>query len=165
MSEYLSPQNLESTSSTTQESAPAAFVSESPTPPFPATQPQQDAAPAREYKATDNEHLHMAIEERLREERDAWQARVHGWREEAIQDPTLGGDKLASNVARAQMALKRFDENNMVGQLLQESGYGNHPDIIRFFMRIAATLEEDGLVSGNPARELPPLEERMYANW
>ena len=51
------------------------------------------------------------------------------------------------------------------GDVLEESGYGNHPEILRFFNRIADALMEDSLVRGEAGGSMPPLEERMYAGW
>ena len=67
--------------------------------------------------------------------------------------------------ARAQLALDRFDESKRIGQLLEQTGYGNNPDVLRFFNRLADALMEDGLVQGQAGGSMPPLEERMYAGW
>ena len=91
--------------------------------------------------------------------------RLVAWREEVAQDPQLGGVHMAANVARAQLALDRFDQGRHIGKLLEESGYGNHPEVLRFFNRVADALMEDSLVRGEPGGGMPPLEERMYAGW
>lgn len=51
------------------------------------------------------------------------------------------------------------------GRLLEESGYGNHPAVLRFFSRLADSLLEDSLPGSEGGGSLPPLEERMYAGW
>ena len=68
-------------------------------------------------------------------------------------------------MARAQLALDRFDEGKRIGQLLEQTGHGNNPDVLRFFNRLADALMEDGLVQGQTGGAMPPLEERMYAGW
>ena len=65
--------------------------------------------------------------------REQWQGQVSQWRQEVAQDPHLGGNNMAASVARAQLALDRFDQNKHIGRLLEESGYGNHPEVLRFF--------------------------------
>ena len=109
------------------------------------------------------------IEQRLlqheAERREQWQGQVSQWRQEVAQDPHLGGDNMAASVARAQLALDRFDQGKHIGRLLEDSGYGNHPDVLRFFNRVADALMEDSLVRGEPGGGMPPLEERMYAGW
>ena len=107
--------------------------------------------------------------QRLREheasQRQQWQEQVNQWRKQATEDPQLGGDNLPTTVARAQLALDRFDEGKRIGQLLEQTGYGNNPDVLRFFNRLADALMEDGLVQGQAGGSMPPLEERMYAGW
>ena len=87
------------------------------------------------------------------------------WRQEVADDPQLGGEHLAATVARAQLALDRFDTDKSIGRLLEESGYGNHPAVLRFFSRLADSLLEDSLPGSEGGGSLPPLEERMYAGW
>lgn len=67
--------------------------------------------------------------------------------------------------AAAQLALDRFDTDKSIGRLLEESGYGNHPAVLRFFSRLADSLLEDSLPGSEGGGSLPPLEERMYAGW
>ena len=80
-------------------------------------------------------------------------------------DSELGGDNLTASVARAQLALVRFDQDKSIGRLLEQSGYGNHPAVIRFFNRMADALMEDTPALGQPGGDMAPLEERMYAGW
>ena len=94
-----------------------------------------------------------------------WQQQVEQWRQEVADDPQLGGEHLAATVARAQLALDRFDTDKSIGRLLEESGYGNHPAVLRFFSRLADSLLEDSLPGSEGGGSLPPLEERMYAGW
>lgn len=98
-------------------------------------------------------------------QRQDWLRQVDQWRRDVAADPELGGDNLAASVARAQLALNRFDADGRIGRLLEQSGYGNHPAIIRFFNRLADGLMEDSLPRSRPDQPLQPLEERMYAGW
>lgn len=94
-----------------------------------------------------------------------WRARVEAWRDEVAADPELGGERFEASVARAQLALGRFDEGGRIGRLLEASGYGNHPDILRFFNRLADAVMEDVPAPGSAEGALAPLEERMYPGW
>ncbi len=98
-------------------------------------------------------------------QREQWRARVEAWRDEVAHDPELGGERFEASVARAQLALGRFDTGGRIGRLLESSGYGNHPDIVRFFNRLADAVMEDVPAPGTPEGGLAPLEERMYPNW
>lgn len=106
---------------------------------------------------------HLRQTDALRRAR--WQQQVEQWRQEVADDPQLGGEHLAATVARAQLALDRFDTDKSIGRLLEESGYGNHPAVLRFFSRLADSLLEDSLPGSEGGGSLPPLEERMYAGW
>lgn len=127
-----------------------------------AVQESQPSQPAREAAASPQEIL--LAEQNMQQA--AWNAQVERWREEISSDPELGGERLNGTVARAQNALNRFDsEDRFIASLLQESGYGNHPQVLRFFTRIADSLAEDNFSAGGRGGILPPLEERMYAGW
>lgn len=130
------------------------------------------AAAGAESSAQANEQAKSQADpfaQRLREheagQRQQWQEQVNKWRKEATEDPQIGGANLPATVARAQLALDRFDESKRIGQLLEQTGYGNNPDVLRFFNRLADALMEDGLVQGQAGGSMPPLEERMYAGW
>ena len=105
------------------------------------------------------------VRRREEEQRAHWLSRVDAWRDEVARDAELGGERLEASIARAQLALGRFDESGRIGRLLQASGYGNHPDIVRFFNRLADAVMEDVPAPGSPEGGLAPLEERMYAGW
>ena len=144
-------------------SAPA-----SPTPPASAGTPQAGESPAGASPDTPEPQADP-FAQRLREhevnQRQQWQEQVNQWRRQATEDPQIGGANLPATVARAQLALDRFDDGKRIGQLLEQTGYGNNPDVLRFFNRLADALMEDGLVQGQAGGAMPPLEERMYAGW
>lgn len=131
--------------------------------------PQEGPAPADGPQATPDDDEAARLEAHLRrtdaQRRARWQQQVEQWRQEAAGDPELGGEHLAASVARAQLALDRFDTDKSIGRLLEESGYGNHPAVLRFFNRLADSLLEDSLPGSEGGGSLPPLEERMYAGW
>ncbi|SDF40890.1 hypothetical protein [Desulfovibrio legallii] len=130
----------------------------------PAAAPSAEGVPAPDAPAQDP--FAQKLQEHEAAQRAAWQAQVDQWRREAAQDPHLGGENLAASVARAQLALDRFDPDRHIGRLLEETGYGNNPAVLRFFNNVADALMEDGLVRGEPhSAVMPPLEERMYAGW
>lgn len=133
--------------------------------------PAEDALPSEtradgiDAETAFNERFTARLRQHENEQRMRWQAQVEQWRQEVARDPHLGGDNLPASVARAQLALDRFDHDRSIGRLLEQSGYGNHPAVIRFFNRMADALMEDNPALGRPEQEMPPLEERMYAGW
>ncbi|MBD5416513.1 MAG: hypothetical protein HDR50_02335 [Desulfovibrio sp.] len=125
----------------------------------------QEAASPEAGAADDAARMEGVLREREAAQREQWRARVESWRDEVARDPELGGERFEASVARAQLALGRFDEGGRIGRLLESSGYGNHPDIVRFFNRLADAVMEDVPAPGTPEGGLAPLEERMYPNW
>lgn len=109
--------------------------------------------------------LEQRLEAHLAAQRADWQARQEGWRAQVERDPELGGEHLEGTITRARLALQRFDADGSIARLLDASGYGNHPAIVRFFSRLADAVMEDAPVAGRPGGSLAPLEERMYAGW
>lgn len=144
-----------------QEAARRESVAQSlPLPPVP---PEMHAGPQPAADSADP--FAQRLSEHWQERRKQWAEQVAQWRRAVADDPQLGGDRLPVTVARAQLALDRFDEGKFIGRLLEQSGYGNNPEVLRFFNRIADALMEDGLVRGQANAAMPPLEERMYAGW
>ena len=85
------------------------------------------------------------------------------WADSARTDKEFGGDKLGENLAVAKKALDSFGSPEL-RTLLNESGLGNHPEVIRFMVRAGKAISEDGLVQGtrsvaaqgDPAKRLFP---------
>jgi len=69
------------------------------------------------------------------------------WPEEAKKDPEVGGEKFAENVEFAKRAFKKFGSEKF-NEILNESGYGNHPELIRTFSRIGKAMSNDTLIHG-----------------
>ena len=130
---------------------------------------QEDAEAAQAPCQPEGDNRQAQLEalwlRREQEQQAQWRARVESWREETARDAELGGERFESSVARAQLALARFDQGGKIGRLLEASGYGNHPDIVRFFNRLADAVMEDVPAPGSADAGLAPLEERMYAHW
>ncbi len=84
------------------------------------------------------------------------------WAESAKTDKEFGGDKLPENIATAKKALDTFGSPELK-KLLNESGLGNNPEVIRAFYRAGKAISEDKFVGGkgappdaNDARSLYP---------
>lgn len=74
------------------------------------------------------------------------QART-AWADDARSDKEFGGDKLDANLAIAQKAMTTFGTPEL-RTLLNESGLGNHPEVIRAFFRAGKAISEDRMVNG-----------------
>lgn len=69
------------------------------------------------------------------------------WAEEAKADKEFGGDKLNDSLSHAKRAMDQFATDDLKS-LLNETGMGNHPEVVRFFVRVGKATSEDGFVSG-----------------
>lgn len=74
---------------------------------------------------------------------------VHqGWQEASNADKEFGGDKLKENLGVARKALDNFGTPEL-RTLLEETGMGNHPEVIRLLYRAGKAISEDKFVGGN----------------
>jgi hypothetical protein len=69
------------------------------------------------------------------------------WAAQATSDKEFGGDKLNENLAVAQRAMTTFATPELT-KLLNDTGLGNHPEVIRFMVRAGKAISEDGVVTG-----------------
>lgn len=92
-------------------------------------------------------------------------ATVKEWGDQSKTDKEFGGDNLDANLAIAKKAVDTFG-SDAFKQLLTSSGLGNHPEVIRTFLKAGKAISGDSFVkSGNPASTNgASLAERMYPN-
>lgn len=70
------------------------------------------------------------------------------WAQQAQSDKEFGGDKLQENLAVAKKALDSFGTPELRA-LLNESGLGNNPEVIRFMFRAGKAISEDTFVGNS----------------
>lgn len=94
----------------------------------------------------------------------ALEALRSGWRDELAQDKEIGGDKLAESMATARKSFQQFGGDDAL-KLLDESGLGDHPAIVRMFYKVGKAISEDTFVAaGNsPGQQTNPAK-IMYPN-
>ena len=76
---------------------------------------------------------------------------VQAWEEASRNDPDFGGEKLQENLAIANRALEAYDPQGEIRAMLAETGYGNHPALVRFFLAIGRDLSPDRMVGAGGA--------------
>lgn len=91
-------------------------------------------------------------EQALKQLNDSYAATVADWAKEAKADPEIGGAKFDESRQLAAKALDHFgaksekndkgEETNPFRKMLNESGLGNHPVMLRMFRNIGASLSE-----------------------
>jgi hypothetical protein len=84
------------------------------------------------------------------------------WAAMSQADKEFGGDKLQENLGVAKRGRDALASPDF-RKFLNESGLGNHPEMIRVFYRAGQMLAEDKLVTGNKAAgSEKSMAERLY---
>ena len=90
-----------------------------------------------------------------------------GWVSDSQADQEFGGENLNDNLEIAKTALDAFG-NDALKSLLVETGFGNHPEIIRFMYRAGKAISEDSYVGNsegaNYSRDNGPKDFNAIAN-
>lgn len=73
---------------------------------------------------------------------DAFNQLMNDWQEQSKNDKEFGGDKFEENVKVARVAIDKFGTPELK-QLLEEHGVGNHPEVIRFMVKVGKLTAED----------------------
>lgn len=95
---------------------------------------------------------------------DAVAASRAGWIETAKADKEYGGAEFDKNGAVAVSAIQRFGTPALKA-LLDESGLGDHPEMIRFAWRVGRAIAEDSHVAGGgDGGAKRSLEQVAYGN-
>lgn len=86
------------------------------------------------------------------------------WVDNAKADKEIGGEKFEESVSMANKALKKFGTEDLF-KSLDETKFGNNPEVVRVFARIGKAMSPDSLqVSENHMKTEKTLEEKFYPN-
>lgn len=77
---------------------------------------------------------------------EAWSKIQTEWREKAQADKEYGGKAFKENVGLAQKAIKTFGSKEF-SEALESTGMGNHPELIRFLVKVGKEISEDGIMN------------------
>ena len=86
---------------------------------------------------------------RARAQHEAHAALIESWTESVKTDKEIGGEKLAENLAVAKRAVDTFG-SQALKDLLNQTGLGNHPEVVKAFIKAGKAISEDGFVRGAP---------------
>lgn len=90
---------------------------------------------------------------------DEFQAQVQKWADEVTGDKELGGSE---NLAAAAAAVERFGTPEFKA-LLNSSGLGNHPEMVRFALKVGRAISEDKILgSGSGNKPKKSAAELLY---
>ena len=109
--------------------------------------PQDKAQKLVETMLKQGQSAEAAMQARFDQGRKDWETATRN-------DKEIGGDKLDDSLATAKKALETFGTQELRA-ILDASGLGNHPEVVRAFARVGAAISEDRLVTGGTATSNP----------
>lgn len=84
------------------------------------------------------------------------------WVKQSLKDPEIGGERFGQNAELAKRAMEKFGNANFI-KLVEDHGYGNHPEVIRFMMNVGKSMAEDKMVQpGSQASSEKSIVELFY---
>tara|TARA_R110000851_G_C12955545_1_gene553739 strand:+ start:38 stop:679 length:642 start_codon:yes stop_codon:yes gene_type:complete len=87
---------------------------------------------------------------------------IDGWKDQSKNDKEFGGDKFEENVAIARSAIESFGTPELK-DLLSEHGVGNHPEVIRFMVKVGKLTQEKNIDGGGkPPNVSQDRADRLY---
>lgn len=84
----------------------------------------------------------------IAQQAEQWNKTTAEWAVTAKEDKDIGGDKFEANMTRAKQAMDKFATPEL-REFLESTGMGNHPELIRVFVKVGAAMSEDTLVTSN----------------
>ncbi len=88
---------------------------------------------------------------------------VDQWRKDVEADPVLGGENLERVTKQARSVVDKFASQEFV-TMLKDTGYGNHPELVRFLSTIGKELSNDSLVLPRAKEATRNIEDIFYGN-
>lgn len=90
---------------------------------------------------------------------EAFSQQLDQWYEQSTTDKEFGGDKFEESAKLAVQAVEKFGGPELK-QVLENTGLGNHPEVIRFMYRVGKAVSEDNPGAGGNG----PQEKRDRAS-
>ena len=93
-----------------------------------------------------------AVEEAIKEYEEAGAENLKElaevtWPKESEEDKEIGGEKFKENVELAKRVITKYGSEKLT-KILNDTGYGNHPELLRVFVNIGKVMADDQLVLG-----------------
>jgi hypothetical protein len=89
---------------------------------------------------------------------EAYNQLMSDWQDQARNDKEFGGDRFDENISVARTALEKFGTPELK-QVMEEYGIGNHPEVIRFMVKVGQLTAED--VPGGTTAALSKAQDRV----
>lgn len=96
-------------------------------------------------------------------EEEARKQELEEWRNTVINDPVIGGDNLKKTVENARAVVKKYGSESFQ-EILENTGYGDNPEVVKFLSKIGALMDNDTLYQPNAKGAQRSAEEVFYGN-
>lgn len=83
------------------------------------------------------------------------------WEKELRIDSELGGEHFTAVADRSRKVIQKFGSEKLITQL-NESGYGNHPELVRLLNRIGQAMSNDSLTLPSTFSSEPKSMEEIF---
>jgi hypothetical protein len=109
------------------------------------------------------DHLKVATEKLVEIQKEQWQKQVEEWGKQVETDEEYGGAQFEENMKTfVRSARDRYCSKGLV-ELLDSSGYGNHPEIIRLLYKVGKDVSEPTFKGGGSSKDdRGSLADRLY---
>lgn len=87
---------------------------------------------------------HDAVAQYVEGQNKGLKAKQETWTKTAAEDPEIGGEAFVQNAELAKRVLNRFGSESLI-KALDDSQLGNHPELVRTFVRIGKLMSNDQL--------------------
>lgn len=133
---------------------------------------QLDSAAAEEFTAIAKElKLDQAAAQKLADigakmatrQAEAHAQLVETWTEQVKTDKEIGGDKLDENLGVARKAIDTFGSPELKA-LLNSTGLGNHPEVVKLAFKVGKAISEDRFVQGSPKGAETDVAKKLFPN-
>ena len=84
------------------------------------------------------------------------------WRKDTEADQEIGGSRLPETVGLAKQGLSQVEGGVELAKLLNETGYGNHPVVVKYLRNVGKGYSNDNLPDGREAAEPKTIEDLFY---
>lgn len=111
------------------------------------------------------EHEDEAVSSFAEYQKQQYEQTRNAWVEEVKNNKEYGGEKLNESLAHAKRVLEKYDPTGALRKALNDTGYGDFPPLVEFFVKLGRSSSEDKLVtSGTQGTGNKSIEDIFYGN-
>ena len=83
------------------------------------------------------------------------------WAEQTQKDPEIGGAKMKETTSTVRRVIQKYGDDDLK-EVLNSTGVGNHPAMVRFVARLGALAREDTVERGSEPGGDASIAKKMY---